>query len=261
LAGALAPWFGAPYARVVDACTYLFSAISLGLIRAPEPAPAPARDRPAVWREMAEGLRIVAHDPVLRALMGATATLRFFGSFIGTVYWLFLVRDLGLPPAIVGLSIGIGGVGALLGAFFAGRLTRRFGVGHTLIGSLIAAPLASGLLLLPLANWSVSVVSGLLFVMQLAGDICWAVFFINVVSLRQATIPAYILGRASASLDFVGEGAAPIGALVAGAVATAIGARWTWLLGAAGILAGSWWLILSPVRRLRVSPEDQTERN
>ena len=40
-------------------------------------------------------------------------------------------------------------------------------------------------------------------------------------SLRQALIPSHILGRAS--LDFVGEGAGPIGALVAGLVATAIG--------------------------------------
>jgi hypothetical protein len=48
----------------------------------------------------------------------------------------------------------------------------------------------------------------------------------------------------------VGEGAAPIGALVGGMIATLIGARWTWLAGAAGILAGSLWLIFSPVRRL-----------
>jgi hypothetical protein len=86
--------------------------------------------------------------------------------------------------------------------------------------------------------------------MQLVGDIFWAVYFINVVSLRQATIPAHALGRTSASLDFIGEGATPIGALVAGVVATVIGARWTWLLGAAGILTGSLWLVFSPVRRL-----------
>ena len=199
---------------------------------------------------MLEGLRIVAHHPVLRALLGTTATLRFFGSFIGTVYWLYLVRDLALPPAVVGLSIGIGGVGAFFGALMAERLTRRLGMGRTMIASLIAAPLMSGMLLLPLMNWPVSVVSGLLLVMQLVGDIFWAVFFINVVSLRQATIPSHALGRTSASLDFIGEGATPIGALVAGAVATIIGARWTWLLGAAGILTGSLWLVFSPVRRL-----------
>ena len=183
--------------------------------------------------------------------MGTTATHRFFGNFIGTVVWLFMVRDLKLPPAIVGVSIGMGGVGALIGTLVAERITRRFGVGRTLIGSLVIVPLWSGLLLLPLTTWSVGTVSGLFFVMQLMGDIFWSIFFINVISLRQAIIPAAMLGRASASLDFVGEGASPIGALVGGLLATVIGARCTWLVGAAGILAGSLWLIFSPVRRLR----------
>jgi predicted MFS family arabinose efflux permease len=257
LAGILVQWMSAPYAIFVDASSYLFSAASLGMIRASEPPPV-SQAHPHVWHEMVAGLRIVTRHPILRALMATTATHRFFGSFIGTIYWLFLVRDLGLPPAIVGVSIGIGGVGAFLGTLVAEPFTRRFGVGRTIIGSLIIVPLWSGLLLLPLTTWSVSMVSGIFFVMQLMGDIFWSVFFINVVSLRQGIIPAHILGRASASLDFVGEGAGPIGALVAGVVATAIGARATWLIGAAGILAGSLWLIFSPVRRLQVLPSDQT---
>ena len=257
LAGILVQWMSAPYAIFVDASSYLFSAASLGMIRASEPRPV-SQAHPHVWHEMVAGLRIVTRHPILRALMATTATHRFFGSFIGTIYWLFLVRDLGLPPAIVGVSIGIGGVGAFLGTLVAEPFTRRFGVGRTIIGSLIIVPLWSGLLLLPLTTWSVSMVSGILFVMQLVGDIFWSVFFINVVSLRQGIIPTHILGRASASLDFVGEGAGPIGALVAGVVATVIGARATWLVGAAGILAGSLWLIFSPVRRLQVLPGDQT---
>ena len=256
LAGILVQWMSAPYAIFVDASSYLFSAASLGMIRASEPPPV-SQAHPHVWHEMMAGLRIVTGHPILRALMATTATHRFFGSFIGTIYWLFLVRDLGLPPAIVGVSIGIGGIGAFLGTLVAEHFTRRFGLGRTIIGSLIIVPLWSGLLFLPLTTWSVSVISGLFFVMQLMGDIFWSVFFINVVSLRQGIIPTHILGRASASLDFVGEGAGPIGALVAGVVATAIGARATWLVGAAGILAGSLWLIFSPVRRLQVLPTDR----
>jgi predicted MFS family arabinose efflux permease len=250
LGGTLVQWLSAPYAIFVDAGSYLFSAASLGLIRAHEPPPAP-REHPNVWNEMIAGLRSVVRQPVLRALMGATATHRFFGNFIGTIYWLFLVRDLNLPPAIVGVSIGVGGVGALIGTLVAGRITRRFGVGPTLTGALVIVPLWSGLLLLPFTTWPVSMVSGLFFVMQLMGDVFWSIFFINITSLRQAIIPAEMLGRASASLDFVGEGASPLGALVGGLLAGLIGARGTWLVGAAGILAGSLWLIFSPVRRLK----------
>jgi MFS family permease len=253
LAGILVQWLSAPYAILIDASSYFFSAASLGLIRVSEP-PLVSPAHTNVWHEMREGLRIVTRHPILRALMGTTATHTFFGNFIGTIYWLYLVRDLGLPPAIVGVSIGIGGVGAFLGTLLAERFARRFGVGRTIIGSLIIIPLWSGLLFLPLTTWSVSRVSGVFFVMQLMGDIFWSVFFINVVSLRQSLIPLHMLGRASASLDFVGQGAGPIGALVAGVVATAIGARATWLLGAAGILAASLWLIFSPVRQLQTPP-------
>lgn len=250
LGGTLVQGLGAPYAIFVDAGTYLFSAASLGLIRTTELSPAP-QEQPNLGREIAIGLRTVARQPILRALMLTTATHRFFGNFIGAIYWLFLVRDLGLPPALVGVSISFGGAGALIGTLVAARVTRRFGVGYTLIGSLIIVALWSGLLFLPLTRWPVSAASGVFFVMQLMGDIFWSIFFINVISLRQAVIPHDMLGRASASLDFVGEGASPVGALVGGLLATAIGARWTWLVGAAGILAGSAWLIFSPIRKLR----------
>src|SRR3989442_10351003 len=109
----------------VDEGSFFFAAARLGLVGATELPPSPPRERRSAWSEMGEGLRIVAHHPVLRALTGTTATVRFFGGFVGTSYWLFLVRDLGLSPAIVGVSIGIGGVGAFLGALVAGRLTRR----------------------------------------------------------------------------------------------------------------------------------------
>ena len=250
LAGLLLQWLSAPFAILVDVATYLFSATSLGLIRKHEPA-LESLERPDLWREMREGLGFVVHHPILRALMGTTATHRFFGSFIGTVYWLFLVRDLGLSPAIVGISIGIGGLGALIGTLIAERMSLRFGMGRTIIGSLVIIPLFSGFLLLPITAWSSSVVAGLIFAVQLIGDIFWSVFAINIISLRQAVIPAQMLGRASANLDFVGEGAAPIGALIGGLIATLIGARWTWLAGAAGILAGTLWLIFSPVRSLQ----------
>ena len=250
LGGTLVQWLSAPFAIFVDAASYLFSAGCLGIIRTHEPPPV-KHEQPSLWREMAAGLRTAVHQPVLRALMGATATHRFFGNFIGAIYWFYLVRDLGLSPAIVGVSISFGGIGALIGTLVAERVTRRFGVGRTMIGSLVIVTLWSGLLFLPLNRWPVSLVSGVFFTMQLMGDIFWSIFFINVTSLRQAVIPSHMLGRVSASLDFVGEGASPIGALVGGLLATVIGSRWTWLVGAAGILAGALWLIFSPIRRLR----------
>jgi predicted MFS family arabinose efflux permease len=255
LAGTLVQWMSAPLAILADISTYLFSAASLALIRTPEPPPTPQAS-PNMWREIQEGLHSTLRQPILRALMGVTATHRFFGNFIGTIYWLFLVRELGFSPAMVGISIGVGGIGALIGALVAGSITRRLGMGRTLIACIIIVTLWNGPLLLPIYEWPRSVVFGLILTMQLMGDIFWSVFFINVASLRQAVIPSALLGRVSASLDFVGEGASPIGALVAGGIATVIGMRATWLLGAAGILLGALWLIFSPIRHITALPEN-----
>ena len=81
LAGTLMQWLSAPYAIFIDMGTYLFSAICLARIHAPEARPI-SHERLNVRREMIEGLRIVIHHPVLRALAGTTATHRFFGNFI-----------------------------------------------------------------------------------------------------------------------------------------------------------------------------------
>jgi predicted MFS family arabinose efflux permease len=130
LAGALVQWLSAPFAIFVDVGSYLVSAACLGWIRTAEPKPIP-QAHPSLWGEMIAGLRIVTSHPVLRTLMGVTATQRFFGNFIGAIYWLFLVRDLHLTPAMVGISIGFGGAGAFVGTLAAGYLTRRFGLGRT----------------------------------------------------------------------------------------------------------------------------------
>jgi len=249
LAGALVQWLGAPLAMVADIFTYLFSAGSLAAIQAVEPAPEP-QAAPNLWREMVAGMRFTLQHPILRALVGVTSMHRFFGSFIGVIYWLFLMRDLGFSPGMVGLSIGAGGAGSLIGALFADRLIRRFGLGRTLIACNLIIPLWSGLLLFPITTWLQITAFAILLVIQFMGDMFWSVFIIGVASLRQSAIPAAQLGRVSASLDFVGEGAAPLGALAAGGIAAMIGSQATWLWGAGGILLGALWLIFSPVRAI-----------
>lgn len=68
----------------------------------------------------------------------------------GVVSALFLVNDLHLTAAILGLLGACGGAGSLLGAAGAGRATRRLGVGPTIIlGQLIWA---AGALVAPLAQ-------------------------------------------------------------------------------------------------------------
>ena len=73
LAGAIVQLVSAVAAIVVDAVSFLVSAVSILLIRAPEPPPAPRGER-SVWSEIGEGLAAVWRNPYLRATTGFDCT-------------------------------------------------------------------------------------------------------------------------------------------------------------------------------------------
>jgi Na+/melibiose symporter-like transporter len=249
LGGVLVQWLTAPLAITFDAVSFLLSALLVGFIRAPEAAPSPVEQRQSLRREIGEGLRLVWAHPLLRALAGSQGTFNFFGSFIGALYALYLVQDLRLAPAVIGLLVGLGGVGALAGVLVVGPATRRFGLGATLIGALVGGVCLQ--LLIPLAGGPPTVVVTLLGAAQILGDVGIAVYLITEVSLRQAAIPARLLGRANASMHVLMQGVSPLGALLAGVVGMAIGVRRTLLLAVLGLFLAVLWLIFSPIRTLR----------
>jgi predicted MFS family arabinose efflux permease len=195
-------------------------------------------------------MRALLSDSRLRALLGCAVTRSLGGGFFYALYDLYLVRDLGLSPALVGLTIGVGGVGALAGAFLAEPAVRRFGTGRTLIGAQMLSSAAG--MLLPLAVGPVAVVLPLLLLAQLA-DVGYAVYAINEVSLRQQLIPDRLLGRAASSFTLLTTAAVLAGALLGGVVAEAAGARIALTFAVLIGLCGSLWLLASPLRSVRAS--------
>jgi predicted MFS family arabinose efflux permease len=236
----------------VDALSFLASALGVWLIRKPEPIP--VEERQNIWHEIVEGLHIVLNNPVLRALAGCSGTRYFFGSFFGTLYSFYAVRELGLSPALLGVTIAMGGIGALMGAFLVERVTQRFGLGPTLIGSFLLSGFVQ--LLIPLAEvGSLTFSVGCLMISQLLGDTGLIIFFISEVSLRQTVIPNRLIGRASASVHFLVGGLATVGALLAGVLGGIIGLQLTLLIAVIGMLLASFWIIFSPVASLREMPK------
>jgi len=257
MAGSLVQWLGGPVVILVDAGSFLFSALCLGLIRTPEPRPVSFGQRRNLWREMVAGLRVVMGDSLLRALAGSAATAAFFGNFIGVLYELYAIRTLGLPVPMVGALVATGGAGAFVGALMAGWAVRRFGLGPTLIGT---AVIGGGLQLLnPLAHGPAIMAVALLATAQLLGDIAHAIHAIGAVSLRQAASPDRLLGRVNASMQVLTEGAVLPGALVGGLLGETIGPRPTLLLAACGAMLSALWLFFSPLRSLRAQPEQAVE--
>ena len=249
MAGVLVQAITAPLAILFDALSFLVSALFAGFIRVPEAQPSPAQERQNLWREMQTGLRLLLENPVLRAITLSTGTSNFFGGAFAALYGLFLIRELAVTPALYGVLVTFGGIGAFVGAFAASRFVRRIGLGRTLIGAMLLDGAAS--LLTPLAGGSHIVIIAMLITSQLVGDFGSEVYSINAVSLRQSIIPNHLLGRVNASAQFLTNGIWPLGAILAGLLSETIGMRYTLLIGAGlGFLLSSAWLLFSPLRRL-----------
>ena len=246
LAGLLVQVVTAPLAILFDVGSFLVSAWCVGRIRAFEPTPKHATARP-FWRELVEGLQVIAGHPVLRVLAGSAFLFAFFGNFFAALYSLYVVREIGASPAILGFLIAAGGVGALAGAFLEQRVVRRFGIGKALVGARAIACIFG--LLTPLASGPLVVAVALLFISQLVGDLFHAIHQLSEVSLQQTILPANLLGRVNASMQVLTRGLGGGGALIAGILGQQIGTRPTLLIAELGFILASCWLLCSPVRR------------
>ena len=76
LAGWLVQWLSGPATILIDALSFVVSAVSLAFIRRREPAGAPtaAQEPSGVWREIVDGLRVIRRNSVLLAI-GITEVL------------------------------------------------------------------------------------------------------------------------------------------------------------------------------------------
>ncbi|MEU1119700.1 MULTISPECIES: MFS transporter [unclassified Streptomyces] len=255
VAGVLVAAIGGARALVADALSFLVSAVSLFLIRTPEPKPArPDGPRTTFREQMSEGLGFVVRHPVLRRIVACTATVNLFSHMASAMEIPFLVRELGLSSSQAGLLLALGPVGGVLGGLLAGRLARRVGSARIIW----LAPLACGVpsYLVPLAynGWRV-VFFGIGWFAFTFGAI---VYNTAQVTYRQQLCPPELLGRMNAAVRWIVWGTIPLGALVGGALATWIGLRPTLWVGVVGASLGGLWVLFSPLRRLRDVPPDHT---
>jgi MFS family permease len=247
IAGALVQVFTAPLTILIDAVSFLFSAANLLWIRTPEVAPPAEEDQQHLLADIREGLQFVVRQPVLRALATQAALSHFFGGFYGALYGLYVLRELGMSPTVLGLLIASGGAGAFLGALLAERLVRRFGLGNTLVGAVLLSGVTH--LFLPLAYGAGPLAVGLLLAGQVIGDLGMTIYGVNEMSLRQSITPDRMLGRTLASTQVLAGGFFTVGVLVAGGLGDVLGLRPTMTIAALGMLSVSLWLVVSPVRQ------------
>lgn len=259
LSGWLVQWVGGPLAALVDAASFVASALFVGSIRLPEKgegASPPNNDDlvPGVnlWAQIVEGLQTVWRDPRLRALALGQSALDLLSHIVGTVYLVFVTKTLGFSPGVLGMIFAVGGVTSLAGALLAGRVTKRFGVGGTLIGGLIVTSIGS--LFLPLAPGATLLGAAFLLMNQVVTDPAWTVFEINATSLRQAVTPDALRGRVNGTMRVLSLGMALVGTFAGGVLGETLGVRAALGVGVCGGFVAAVFVFFSPVRSLRAMP-------
>lgn len=247
LGGLLVALLTAPFAILVDAASYLASALFLSRIRAAEPPPAPAHERPGVLHEIKEGLKHVRHEPILRALAGCSAVTNLFGYAFLAVYVLYMADELGLGSTAIGLVFATGGVGAFVGAMLAGPVARRFGTGWTLIVSQFGFGFTG--LFVPLAVLVPRYALPFVVASEFLQWLTLLIYIVNAISLRQRLTDHRIQGRVNATFTTVARGMQPLGSLLGGWLGSRIGLPWTLVVGEAGMFVAFAWLLASPLRQ------------
>jgi MFS family permease len=247
LGGLLAQAAGPVGGLLADAISFGVSFCCLTALRAP-------RDRrsgaPAAGG-MLEGLRFAWRDPYLRAMTAFSSVGNLALTGVDALLVVYLVRTIGLSSAAAGLVMASLGLGGVLGALVARPLGRRFGTARAMLFAV-----AGGLwfaLLLPLADKGPRLAFAGIAMMCVG---C-AIVIGNVIadSFTQAYVPPDIFGRVTSATRAVGFAMMPVGALLAGALATVLGVRgalWilTTLIAASGLL-----YLLTPMRHLRDLPQ------
>jgi MFS family permease len=227
----------------VDAATFFASGLLLAMmLRAATPRAAAqpfdtAREPGA--GQMLDGLRWFARSPLLRTLTLLTTSINLGAGGFYAVLVLFARDELALGPAGYGVLIAVSALGSLA----AGSVAEKVGSGRARQSvCLWIAPVVALCFGLVAAIPDRLVVGGAMVTFGLVVSL----FNIVTVSLRQAITPRDMLGRVLSVHRVVCWGALPVGAVIAGAVASGPGLRWAVAACAAAVVV-SWLATLRPL--------------
>jgi MFS family permease len=255
LAGVLVEVLKAPFAILFDAISFLVSGLFVLLIGKREenvPTRAERKEAKSSMRsELREGLAWVLGNPYLRTISMSTATFNLFGSMMFAILAVYLVRGLDMSPATIGAIFAVGQGGYLLGALFAGRISRWIGIGPAI---LLGALGGVAQLLVPLAPQDANDAIPFLVVATLLVSFGVVLYNVNQLSMRQAITPERLQGRMNSTIRFIVWGVMPIGQLTGGALATVFDLRTAIWVGAIGSAFAWLPLVIGPVKSLREVP-------
>jgi len=202
----------------LDAVSFAGSAALLGGLPRTRPAAHDTQKAASIRAQVAEGLRWLARQRMLRVIAVLLGIYNFANQMGQAILVLLATQTLHVSTRGYGLLLAASAVGSVAGGLLCPALTRRLGLLPSLVvPAFLEATAFVGIGLAP----DPYVVAALLAA-QGFGAAMWNVV---TVSLRQRIIPGQLLGRVNSVYRMLGWGLMPLGALAGGFTAHAAGLR------------------------------------
>jgi MFS family permease len=175
-------------------------------------------ERTSVRTDMVEGVGWLRRHGLLRGLTLISAGCAFASAGCTGVLVLYSLEVLQLPSGDFGLLLVVAGIGGVLGSLVTPRLARA--LGRRIVVS--AGGVVSGAATAAMALTHNGYLAAALFGVASAGVMTWNVL---TMSLRQALIPHHLFGRVQGAYRTLVWGVIPLGAILGGWLADALGIR------------------------------------
>ncbi|MEV3854258.1 MFS transporter [Streptomyces sp. NPDC050095] len=240
-AGFLVVQFSPAGALTLDAASYAVSAacvLGIAARRAPRAAAAHPGGRSTargLRGDLAEGLRFIRKHRQVQLVILAGAASNLFTAGLMALQVLYATRELGLSPRTIGVCLAAEGAAALIGSALVARMIGRGGEPRTVLIGLALLTGGGVVLAATTRDWSWIGFAAAQFAFGLSSPL----INVSLVTLRQRLTPEHILGRVNAAARVGIMSSLPLGSLLAGLAAGALGnqgALWTCALGLTAVL-------------------------
>jgi len=213
MAGALVAVLSIPELLVIDAASFIVSALTLAIIRTSFNV-TEGRRRTSIRQDVVDGLRYVLRHPVLRNISAMMALVNLVGtaSFAQLVY--FGKDRLDATDSQIAILFAAESLGVVVLSLAAGPLRTHFRFSTVALGALMLSGALTMVFAMLTQYWPAVVLWGVISGLGI-------LFNINTGSLRQEIVPNDMLGRVMSVAMVLAWSANPVGAYVGGLIVEA----------------------------------------